>query len=202
MTVRHIMAPPTPPADYDLHDVLENNWVVFALCGELFRPADPVLNHPRIDICNTCHMAQYRPGALRPHYVYRCFDASDHLVYVGCTNAPPKRLASHKAGSWWWPQVVYVRNLVFPDRDVALAKEKAAIRRELPSANVKGRWLKDDGREFWSAQDYLNLHNAAIQAVETTHGVYGVGTRQMLAEIRAELLERHGVSAFAERGAA
>lgn len=201
MTVRHIMAPAVPPATYNLHEVVENNWVVFALCGVLFQPADPVLNDPRIDICNTCHMAAYRPRALRPHYVYRCFDAHDTLVYVGCTNAPPKRIHGHKSGSWWWPQVAYVRNLVFPDRDTALAKEREAIRLERPTANVKGRWLKKDGRELWSAQDYLNLHNATIQAVETTHGVYGVGTRQLLVEVEAELLERHGVTVMARRSA-
>lgn len=197
MTVRHLMA----PNRYSLQEVIDQRWVVPAHCGELFQPSDAVLNDPRIDICNTCHMSQYRPGALKPHYVYRCFDASDRLVYVGCTNAPPKRLASHKNSSWWWPEVAYVRNLVFPNRDIALAKEKSAIRREFPSANVKGRWLKGDGRELWTAQDYLNLHNATIQAVETTHGVYGVGTRQMLAEVEAELLERHGVTVMSRRSA-
>ena len=202
MTVRHIMAPAVPPANYDLHEVIENNWVVFALCGELFQPGDTVLNDPRIDMCNTCHMAAYRPRALRPHYVYRCFDSGDRLVYVGCTVAPPKRMENHKATAWWWPQVAYVRNLVFSDRDVALAKEREAIRCELPIANVKGRWLKTDGRELWTAQDYLNLHNATIQAVETTHGVYGVGTRQLLREVEAELLERHGVRVLSKVSAA
>lgn len=197
MTVRHYMA----PAGYRLQEVIDKGWVVPAICGELFQPSDTALNHPRIDICRTCHAGQHRPGALRPHYVYRCYDASNALVYVGCTNSPRKRLESHKAGSWWWPQVDRVRNIVFPDRDTALAKEREAIRRELPTANVKGRWLKRDGRELWSAQDYLNLHNATIQAVETTHGVYGVGTRQLLAEVEAELLERHGVTVMSRRSA-
>lgn len=199
MTVRHIMGPAMGNASYTLQEVLDNHWVVPAVCGELFQPSDRGLNDPRIDVCRTCHAGQYRPGALKPHYVYRCFDATDTLVYVGCTNAPPKRLHGHKSGSWWWPQVAYVRNLVFPDRDTALAKEREAIRRELPTSNVKGRWLKSDGRELWTAQDYLNLHNATIQAVETTHGVYGVGTRQLLAEVEAELLERHGVTVMSRR---
>lgn len=196
MTVRHYMGTPRGSSNYTLHEAIENEWVIPAICGELYQPSDPILNHPSIDVCGTCHAAQHRPGSLRPHYVYRCYDEADRLIYVGCTVTPPLRMQSHKMTSWWWPQVSYVRNLVFSDRDTALAKERQAIQREMPLCNVKGRWLKDDPRVLWSAQDYLDFRRAIVQAVETTHGVYGTLTRSLLAQVDAELAERHGVVAL------
>lgn len=73
-----------------------------------------------------------------PHYVYRCYDAQDQLLYVGCTYNPPVRMKQHKAeGKKWIPKTVRVRFTVFPDRRKALDMERLAIETEGPLHNLK-----------------------------------------------------------------
>ena len=72
------------------------------------------------------------------HVVYRLFDASDRLLYVGRTGSDlHERLSVHRAKSWW-PQVTYCR-LEFPeDRETARTAEWAAIKSEHPLHNKMG----------------------------------------------------------------
>ena len=138
------------------------------------------------------------PGRAWPHYVYRCYDGDGRLLYVGCSKTPRKRLDGHASGSWWWPQVATVRNLVFADRDAALLRERRAIASEMPRCNVKGRWHVTQPREHWTEQDYIDFRWAITQSIDTTHGVYGINTKKLIAQIDAELMSRYGVSHLRE----
>lgn len=129
------------------------------------------------------------PGEI-PHFVYRCFDAEDRLLYVGCSNCPPLRLEGHESVAWWWPDFAYVRNTVYPNKEAALARERIAIFEEMPRCNVKGRWLKRDPRGDWSAQDYVDFHHAILQMAENNIGVH---TSKLLRRVEAEISARHGV---------
>jgi excinuclease UvrABC nuclease subunit len=77
--------------------------------------------------------------AKRPHYVYRCYDAEGHLVYVGCTSQLFKRLDYHRRYSVWASQITNVTAKVYPNQRLALAKERMAIVEENPLYNVAGK---------------------------------------------------------------
>lgn len=94
-----------------------------------------------------------------PHYVYRCYDEDGRLIYVGCTVDPVGRLAHHRANAWWGHQISTVRNIVFPNKDYALTREREAIGEERPRWNVRGRW---NHRGLWSAGDYEDYYTAVV----------------------------------------
>lgn len=76
----------------------------------------------------------------RPHSVYRLFDASGHLLYVGCTSGLTQRLRKHKSSKAWWPDVARCVEEVHPNFRSAQAAERDAIASEHPLHNVS---LKD-----------------------------------------------------------
>lgn len=85
------------------------------------------------------------------HYLYRCYDAHDRLLYIGCTQDVVGRLAVHRS-SWHNPASAYLnlhmaRHKVsepIKGRRAARAAEKAAIEAEAPLLNLhhnQGRGL-------------------------------------------------------------
>ena len=68
--------------------------------------------------------------------VYRVFDASDGLLYIGVAKNFGLRWAKHAAVKPWWPDVQRQTVEWYPDRESALAAEEAAIRTEKPRHNV------------------------------------------------------------------
>lgn len=127
-----------------------------------------------------------------PHFVYRCYDASDRLLYIGCSNGPLHRVKAHRETAWWGDRIARVRFTVFPDRRKALSIEREAIWAEQPLCNVKGRWQGWDDRAAWTAQDYLDYHNTILR---TAHGcIPGYGsTGELLQKVERELADRFGV---------
>lgn len=71
-------------------------------------------------------------------FVYRCFDATGQLLYVGCSNDPQSRLNDHRRSKSWWPDVARTQTVAYPSRDQALDAEALAIRAETPLHNVYG----------------------------------------------------------------
>lgn len=72
----------------------------------------------------------------QPTAVYRAFDQSDRLLYVGISAAPERRWTQHAIDKPWWRQVA---RLTLNWRDSwaeALAVEAEAIRLEGPVHNV------------------------------------------------------------------
>lgn len=79
-----------------------------------------------------------------PHFVYRCYDADDRLLYVGCTMTAERRIAQHqhsKAGSTLASRVLAVCmtrveiSEAYPDRDSGRTAEAALIRSAGPLLN-------------------------------------------------------------------
>ncbi len=68
--------------------------------------------------------------------IYRCFNASGQLLYVGVPMYPSVRFGAHAAESPWWPEVALIRVEWFsPRRDAELA-ERRAIQSEMPIHNI------------------------------------------------------------------
>lgn len=72
------------------------------------------------------------------HWVYRLYDG-DTCLYVGMTKNLDQRLASHRSGKPWWPQVDRVESEWYYTRSEAMIYEEGLIQDLDPVHNVNGR---------------------------------------------------------------
>ncbi len=72
------------------------------------------------------------------YIVYRAFDHTDRLLYVGMTKNLAGRMGGHSRDSQWWPQVFRITWEEWPGYLSACAAEMTAIWNEQPLHNVKG----------------------------------------------------------------
>jgi excinuclease UvrABC nuclease subunit len=68
--------------------------------------------------------------------VYRAYDGTGRLLYVGASVRLTKRLATHRSISWWWVLVDSISTERFSTIGEALAAETEAIRTEQPAFNI------------------------------------------------------------------
>jgi hypothetical protein len=83
-------------------------------------------------------------GKLKPHAVYRCFDATGELLYVGCSSDPFVRRwhgHTHVNGRRWADFVVRITANWYPDLATARPAERHAILTERPAYNCQTRTL-------------------------------------------------------------
>lgn len=71
-----------------------------------------------------------------PHVLYRMYDASRRLLYVGLTMNVSQRFATHRGEKPWWPSVATIQLQHFATRSEVEAAERAAINAEQPRYNV------------------------------------------------------------------
>lgn len=67
--------------------------------------------------------------------VYRLYDATDSLIYVGIGSDPESRFKDHARDKEWWPQVARKAIVWRDSRDDALAEEFETIRAQSPAYN-------------------------------------------------------------------
>lgn len=72
----------------------------------------------------------------RPTSLYRFFNASGELLYVGITSRDVTRWESHAKTKEWWPAVAATTVEHYDSRSLAEAAEAEAIRTERPRHNV------------------------------------------------------------------
>jgi predicted GIY-YIG superfamily endonuclease len=79
-------------------------------------------------------------GPVHPHAVYRMYDASWKLLYIGCTANIRTRLLDHTGykGGEQMSQVARVELEWYPDFMAAREAESRAIAREDPPWNIDG----------------------------------------------------------------
>lgn len=70
--------------------------------------------------------------------IYRCFNATGELIYIGVTDSPGARHASHKREREWWAEVTEVEWIFFPTYGAAIDAERDAIEAEAPEYNKIG----------------------------------------------------------------
>lgn len=68
--------------------------------------------------------------------LYRFYDSTGQLLYIGITNRIPRRLDEHGEEKPWYLEVADVKVEHHPDRHAALSAEKAAIKTERPKYNI------------------------------------------------------------------
>lgn len=69
--------------------------------------------------------------------LYRLFDSSGTLLYVGVSVSPEQRWLHHAEHKSWWPKVTRIEFAWHPTRAEALRREADAIRTEKPRYNVQ-----------------------------------------------------------------
>ena len=112
---------------------------------------------------------------LRPHYLYRCYDADGLLLYIGCTSNVRRRMGAHRRGDGKskasaWLSACMVRHEVsgpLAGLELARAAETAAIRAESPLFNAHGygggTWLLDRPiAHYLMEQGHLELAEATL----------------------------------------
>jgi predicted GIY-YIG superfamily endonuclease len=68
--------------------------------------------------------------------LYRHFDSTGRLLYVGISLDYLRRLGQHKQNSGWFDRICRVEIEWLDSRQEALAQERSAIRREKPECNI------------------------------------------------------------------
>lgn len=82
------------------------------------------------------------------HVLYRFYDESERLLYVGITNDPRARFFQHRASKDWWGDIA-VRELTYwPSREALEEAEREAIRVEDPVHN-EIRYTSDNRVGAW-----------------------------------------------------
>lgn len=71
----------------------------------------------------------------RLHALYRFFDASGDLLYIGITLNPAGRWKQHREDKPWWEEVADITIETHPDRPSVLEAERKAIIAEHPRYN-------------------------------------------------------------------
>lgn len=72
----------------------------------------------------------------RPTALYRVFDETDTLLYIGISNSVLRRLAQHMQGKGWSKRVKRVEVEHYEERTLAAKAEEAAILAESPLFNI------------------------------------------------------------------
>ena len=111
--------------------------------------------------------ADFACTCTEPHYVYRCYDADDRLIYVGMARDPKHRFLTHKRSH---PEVFErtVRREVveYPDRAHALAAEAEAIANEKPLLNKHHKGARYGGSKVQATDEELR---AIVRALPPIH---------------------------------
>lgn len=70
------------------------------------------------------------------HSVYQIFNEADELIYVGCTLELGQRISNHRETQPWAAEIVRVESDLYATREIALAYERALIKRYAPKYNL------------------------------------------------------------------
>lgn len=105
--------------------------------------------------------------------LYRFFDATGALLYIGITNSIPRRLGEHDERKPWFAESVRATFEHHPSRAAALTAEKKAIKKERPKYNIvhnhgrraaeskataNGQWVFRSRESNWEKRANLFLY--------------------------------------------
>jgi len=111
--------------------------------------------------------------------LYRAFDPSHTLLYVGISLNAMKRLSSHKRSSGWYFKCVTLTLEHFETRIKALKAEQIAIKKEKPLYNIQGNneipaKVVEESKSYpdivWNSQPVVRNSQLDMQLVMHTTG--------------------------------
>ena len=107
-----------------------------------------------------------------PSALYRFYDVSPRLLYVGVTDSPAARWGQHAATAPWWADVAIKTIEWYPTRQAALDAEDAAIAAENPVHN-KRRPLAEQmtTRSWYMPEDSAAQLEALIDDLRLSGGL-------------------------------
>jgi predicted GIY-YIG superfamily endonuclease len=100
----------------------------------------------------------------KPAAVYRFWDASDTLLYIGVTENPDARFGGHESTKPWWPDVARKAIEWHENRVLADAAETEAIGTERSLYNVAGSPWAPKPREL--AEHEMTISEARANLTE------------------------------------
>ena len=95
--------------------------------------------------------------------VYRLYDSSGTLLYIGASNHPPTRYGEHSRSRLkpWWPEVARKDETWYDERTDAQEAEAEAVRTESPLHNSR---LTANARTLTMAAKFSEAEAASIDA--------------------------------------
>lgn len=74
--------------------------------------------------------------------LYRFYDQSTALLYVGVTGQPRERWVKHRRHAPWWSMAAFVAVEIWPSMHTALDAERDAIQCEAPQFNKRSKKME------------------------------------------------------------
>lgn len=106
-----------------------------------------------------------------PTSVYRYYDKSGLLLYVGITSRATKRQREHNGDKEWWPLVTSQEVEHYPTRALALSRERQLIIGYRPPFNTQHNPDHENLRALYlAARESLPAHPALVQAFHAVGG--------------------------------
>lgn len=90
--------------------------------------------------------------------LYRFFDESGTLLYVGMTRDPERRMDQHRRQKPWWPKAERIEMQHFTTLRELRDAEKRAIREEHPVHNIQMNMVRSTGIKFARAKAPFYWH--------------------------------------------
>lgn len=112
--------------------------------------------------------------------LYRMFDDSGRLLYVGCTDLFMQRMTGHAGEKSWWTDVTTVHVEHFPTRASAFVAEAEAIAVERPMHNVQVpradilRHQVRSGRGSQPSSPYVGIESGPLASALLRAGIDSV----------------------------
>jgi predicted GIY-YIG superfamily endonuclease len=101
--------------------------------------------------------------------VYRLYDASDVLLYVGATSEPGRRFRVHKAITPWWNEVAHHTLEWHDSMQEALTAETVVIGAETPLYNMyKAPWRAMIQHSFRMSDEFWERIQRAAEQLGMT----------------------------------
>jgi len=106
-------------------------------CGSNSVNATPITGAETADYATCVHCTRAASVPTGP-VVYRCYDESNDLLYIGSSIVLHSRIRSHRRTTAWWSDVHHIEAERFATEREARAAEVVAIIRERPLHNKVG----------------------------------------------------------------
>lgn len=136
--------------------------------------------------------------------LYRIYDASGVLLYVGATTKPSARVHTHSVTQPWWDDAARIDLQHFGALDELNSAERAAIESEKPRHNVlhSGKpapWTKKPRRPHGDGSICQRADGTWVASVEARCGPNGERRRRQASSKHRDVAEKRLAELLAEK---